>query len=1762
MAKQHLFFISIIAFLLVSMVHVQTRIQSPGPDLIVGRNVNMVGGQDMDTGAPYDEYLQRQNEPSMTSTARNAWHLFAAANDYRLVDYPESEGPLPGIPEQTAAGDAWMGIYKSYDGGLSWRNMLLPGHLFDKTTEGQNSPLFGYGAASDPTVRAGASGLIFVSGIVFDRIKNGKSAIFVARYMDYNTQAIGDMDSCKYLDATLLDEKKAGQFADKPWLAIDIPRYGNETIPINSPNAPVQLNALNSSTQYIPRYNVYSVYSVFQGSETAHAHSEIMFVRSTDCGNSWEKPVKLSESVHVCQGTCIAVSPKNGTIYVVWRQYAREDQGVPDAIVMCKSDDFGQTFTKATEIDSIDPFDQYTGGDRFRTSTFPSITFDHNDLAYVVNTQRGIGPNGEARIVIRTSKNGIDWSDPTAIDNHAGGGHQIDPTVIFSGGTLKITWLDTRKSLGNVRQDGSYIYHPDIADPGPTGMPHTIDTWVAHADPSNPNPNPPPNPVFTDSTQVSRYIYQAETDSDGKLVIPPVIYQAEQNFANLPIFIGGTAPFIGDYIDITAAPMFLYDHQNGNWRFNTGEQEFDPTLSHVAFVCNRDVMIPIPPATWTSYRPPGSDCLSDLTAGSRNQNIYTAQVTDGIFVGSPVNTKPLEQYRASFLVYVKNLTDNDKLIRLSIEAPGDMDASFWEGEPPLQGECPFPLELCEERIVRMPVLAHSSITLTVFVQPYIPNPLASFRVIVEEIDGAGSLTGLKSSVVFNPDPVGTQLIPPLEEYHTPSIISEDPSHVNLSDPTMLSGQVLYISPYLEELLNFCNPDIVAPGPRHPGLEQDSIINPGPRHTAVGNFPNGEVTDLQWKVRNDGNMTSAYSFETIGEAPSVPYQLLIYRVTTTPMSEKCNLSEEEHHELLISIENPGPRHPGVRLDDLQNPGPRHPGPRHNAFFLAPGDEAVITLRLIDPKNPHPFDPQFYAKTVAGAVVPQATDPDGNIEVANYMWIYTTDLPNGSVNDPYSPETLLEAEGGEAPYTWSLVDGYGDLPPGLTLDLDGTISGSPTFDPNVTYPKTYDFTVQATDSNGQTAYRNLSISVHCEFYTITAAAGEKDENGILIPYENGAGPGGTISPCCSETVPQGGTVTFTITADSCYEWDVVVDTESQGPLGTYTFEDVRGDGTIEAIFKQKTYTIAASAGENGTISPSGDVTVGCGETQIFVISPNPCFTVEDVLVDRVSVGAVTSYTFNDVQDNHTIEAAFVPLIYKIKASAGEGGTIDPEGEVTVICGESQTFTITTDMGYQLVDVLVDGVPAENITKGPVITYTFYIVQADHTIEAVFMKLEAWVKRYNNDPVNGDDEANDIAVDLSGNSYVTGTSLGNPTGPDFYTISYDSDGNERSSDRHDGPAHEGDFGNAIAVDTAGYFSATGRSFRGMPHKHSDIDTVTYNSSGELEWDVRYDASRNGNDEGVAIAVDNAGYVYITGRSEDSLNKQSDVLHNDFYTIKYDIENRGREIWGARYNNESVDGHDEATAIAVDAGGNVYVTGFSDNGSNNDIVTIKYDPDGNPVWSDEGAGKIRRYDDGYNDEAADIAVDAGGNVYVTGRSQGSGTGYHCITIKYDTNGNQLWIAKYNESSANGNDEAVAVAADAGGNVTITGRSQGSGTGFDYITIQYDPAGTVVWEARFDGGNGTDEAIDIALDSSGDVYVTGKSRGSGTGFDYLTIKYDSTGNMIWRVRYDNALTNGDDEAAALAVDSVGNVYVTGRSQGSGTGFDYATVRYKQHLEQ
>lgn len=226
-------------------------------------------------------------------------------------------------------------------------------------------------------------------------------------------------------------------------------------------------------------------------------------------------------------------------------------------------------------------------------------------------------------------------------------------------------------------------------------------------------------------------------------------------------------------------------------------------------------------------------------------------------------------------------------------------------------------------------------------------------------------------------------------------------------------------------------------------------------------------------------------------------------------------------------------------------------------------------------------------------------------------------------------------------------------------------------------------------------------------------------VFIPTQTitaSAGPNGSISQSGVSNVFADETPTYTITPDSGYHvTDVQVNGVSVGAVTSYTFSSgVAVNSTITASFAVDTtsYTITASAGANGSITPNGTVVVYEGTNNPYTIAPAPGYHVVDVLVDGVSVGTVTSYAFNNVNANHTISASFAINTYTISATAGTNGSIYPSGDSTVTYGDSLTYTITPASGYTVVELLVDGVLVT-----PANSYTFTNVTAAHTITANF-------------------------------------------------------------------------------------------------------------------------------------------------------------------------------------------------------------------------------------------------------------------------------------------------------------------------------------------------------------------------------------------------------------------------------------------------------------
>jgi uncharacterized delta-60 repeat protein len=462
-----------------------------------------------------------------------------------------------------------------------------------------------------------------------------------------------------------------------------------------------------------------------------------------------------------------------------------------------------------------------------------------------------------------------------------------------------------------------------------------------------------------------------------------------------------------------------------------------------------------------------------------------------------------------------------------------------------------------------------------------------------------------------------------------------------------------------------------------------------------------------------------------------------------------------------------------------------------------------------------------------------------------------------------------------------------------------------------------------------------------------------------------------------------------------------------------------------------------------------------------------------------------------------------------------------------------------------------PYNIMTRSVNLSAFFFVVSLVLLATSAFAVTQEWVVRYNG-PAAIDESAAAIAVDESGNVYVTGTSYGGPgTAFDYATVKYNAGGVEQWVARYDGTAHNQDNAKAIAVDSSGNVYVTGESSvpPGTGSVYLDYVTVKYNADGNQAWVARYNGPGNSQDNANAITVDSSGNVYVAGRSVG-------LTTDGYATIKYDTD--GNELWVARY--EGPNGA-TATAVVVDSLGNVYVTGNVVTGgcgsACQDYAAVKYNSSGDQQWASLYDGPA---DEG--DSADSIAVDESGNVYVAGTSSGGpGTLNDYATVKYNAGGAEQWVSRY-DGPANSWETANSIALDSSGNVYVGGYSYGGpGTSYDYATIKYNTDGVEQWVSRYDNSSGSEMAALLAVDSSGNAYVTGYSVGSGTGKDYATVKYDTNGSQLWVQRY-NGPANSDDEAAGIAIDGSGGIYVTGNSPGTRPGpkgafyADLTTIKY------
>ncbi|MEO8209100.1 MAG: SBBP repeat-containing protein, partial [bacterium] len=414
----------------------------------------------------------------------------------------------------------------------------------------------------------------------------------------------------------------------------------------------------------------------------------------------------------------------------------------------------------------------------------------------------------------------------------------------------------------------------------------------------------------------------------------------------------------------------------------------------------------------------------------------------------------------------------------------------------------------------------------------------------------------------------------------------------------------------------------------------------------------------------------------------------------------------------------------------------------------------------------------------------------------------------------------------------------------------------------------------------------------------------------------------------------------------------------------------------------------------------------------------------------------------------------------------------------------------------------------------------------------------KKYFRGSTNYQSRANEIAVGGSGNIYVTGEYSTNGI-LDYLTIKYNPlTGDTLWTRKYEGTGNSSDQGKVIALDANENVFVSGETFVGS---YTNIVTVKYNSSGVQQWAKTYAGPGAYSDYVKDIIIDNSGNIYITGASDYS-------YFGKYLTMKYN--QNGDVLWTNAYDF-AVPDFEIGYAMTLDNSGNVIVTGSSGYENISDFGTIKYNSSGVVQWAKKfyGAQLV-------NDVANGVVTDKKGNVYVVGRIR-TNLGDNINIIKYNSSGVEKWVYNRGGTIAGYDvyDEAKAITVDTSGNVYFTGTVfLNSSYKQEIVTGKIDSNGNNLWYTISNSINTDDAGNSIEVDNSGNVYVAGQTA-VGTDLNYMTVKYNSAGVVQWTKFYAGA-SGGNDVPKSIAVDGNGNIFVTGKSEGAGTGSDIATVKY------
>ncbi len=560
--------------------------------------------------------------------------------------------------------------------------------------------------------------------------------------------------------------------------------------------------------------------------------------------------------------------------------------------------------------------------------------------------------------------------------------------------------------------------------------------------------------------------------------------------------------------------------------------------------------------------------------------------------------------------------------------------------------------------------------------------------------------------------------------------------------------------------------------------------------------------------------------------------------------------------------------------------------------------------------------------------------------------------------------------------------------------------------------------------------------------------------------------------------------------------------------------RSDGNATAILNYNYFTVMYgttgtqiwSASFEGTganddvpmdilITPDGRVAV-CGDSDS---DPSLNISQNAVIVFYNSAGQlISSYNFNgSAGKNDSYDAVLILNTGQICAAGSTENTSFQKNALLSIQQSADNYSNFEENGHGDNSDNIRGLLVDSNNN---VYVTGYSVGKDTDRDMCLVKLNAsgdtlWSRTITGSMFGSDDDANSIAFDNTGNIVIAGYIKNSATGSDIAIAKYNANGTQLWLTLFDGIVHESDRALDMKTDAAGNIYVTGRTdINATIVTNDEVFTAKYNSNGTLLWSATYTGGTTGAERGKLIEVAPSGNVYVCGRKFNGVSE-------DILLIKYN--NSGAQQWAVSFDGDG-QGNDDPNDMVIDANENIYITGAQESQLNTlytDYVTLKYNSAGALQWQQAFGNPIGI------DAAEAIVVNAAGEVFVTGAVKNASL--DVVTVKYDNNGNEIWSNVFNGSNSL-DDYGDDISLNSIGQVFVTGHSNaGTATdvNFDIVTYRIDNNGTQSGLITFALSDSSD-VPNLMYWKNETLYLGGSTWSNSGQRNKLVVKYNFTNGI------------------------------------------------------